>query len=163
MRALLFFVAATTAMAAHAETNFFSAERGHWFVGTVGKACRALNRPPADFNASPFNALEIVLRPGNAIAAEVYFWPGAIDPKRDYVLNLAFTLGDTFRLKAKSSMGDFMLASEPDVKLWRSLQDATALVVTVDGEPKLELYFGLDDMNWVLRMLQSCADTLPKE
>ena len=60
-------------------------------------------------------------------------------------------------------MGDFMLASESDQKMWRSFQDATGLTVSVDGEPKLELYFGLNDMTWVLNMLQSCRRTLPKE
>ena len=66
-------------------------------------------------------------------------------------------------LKAKSTMGDFMLTSEPDQKLWRSFQDATGLTVGVDGEPSLNLYFGLDDMMWVLNRLQSCGSTLPKE
>ena len=60
-------------------------------------------------------------------------------------------------------MGDFMLASEPDQKMWRSFQDATGLTVAVDGEPTLKLYFGLDNMIWVLNMLQSCRRTLPRE
>ena len=164
MRALIFLaVAALSATAAQAQTSFFSAERGYWFVGGIGKACRALNRPPADFNSSPFNGLEIVVRSDNSIAAEVFFWPKAIDPTRDYVLNLSFERGGTLSLKAKPAMGDFMLASEPDQKMWRSFQDATGLTVSVDGEPKLELYFGLNDMTWVLNMLQSCRRTLPKE
>jgi hypothetical protein len=60
-------------------------------------------------------------------------------------------------------MGDFMLASEPEQKMWRALQDATGLTVTVEGEPDLKLYFGLDDIHWVLNMLQSCVNHLPKE
>jgi hypothetical protein len=87
----------------------------------------------------------------------------AIDPTRDYVLNLSFEKGDTLSLKAKLALGDFMLASEPDQKMWRSFQDATGLTVAVNGEPTLKLYFGLNDMIWVLNMLQSCRRTLPKE
>ena len=164
MRALIFLAAgAISTAAAHAQTSSFSAERGYWFVGAIGKACRALNRPPADFNFSPFDALEIVVRSDNSIGAEVYFWPNAIDPARDYVLNLAFQPGDALKLKVKSTMGDFMLAAEPEQKLWRSFQDATGLTVAVDGEPALKLYFGLDDMMWVLNRLQSCGSSLPKE
>src|SRR5258706_284955 len=124
-------------------------ERAYWSVASIGKSCGAVNRPPADFNSSPFNGLEIVVRSDNSIGAEVYFWPKAIDPARDYVLNLKFEPGDALSLKAKSTMGDFMLASEPEQKLWRSFQDATGLTVAVDGEPGLKLYFGLDDMIWV--------------
>jgi len=164
MRALLFLAAVVVgASAAHAQTSVFYAERGYWLVTGGSKACRALNRPPADFNFAPFNPLEIVARPDNSIGAEVYFWPKAIDPARDYVLSLKFEPGDGLSLKAKSTMGDFMLASEPDQKLWRSFQDATGLTVGVDGEPSLKLYFGLDDMTWVLDRLQSCGGTLPKE
>ena len=163
MRALLFLAAVVSATAAYAQTSFFYAERGYWLVASNGKVCRALNRPPADFNFAPFNALEIAVRSDNSIGAEVYFWPKAIDPARDYVLNLTFEGADALSLKAKSTMGDFMVASEREQKLWRSLQDATGLTVGVEGEPTLKLYFGLDDMMWVLNRLQSCGSSLPKE
>jgi hypothetical protein len=164
MRALIFLAAAAvSATAAHAETSFFYAERGYWLVASNGMVCQALNRPPADFNFAPFDALEIAVRSDNSIGAEVYFWPKAVDPTRNYVLKLSFEPGDTLSLKAKSTMGDFMLDSEPDQKLWRSFQDATGLTVAVDGEPSLKLYFGLDDIMWVLNRLQSCGGTLPKE
>ena len=125
--------------------------------------CRALNRPPADFNFAPFDALQIAVRSDNSIGAEVFFWPGAVDPARDYVLNLDFGTGGRLSLKAKSTIGDYMLSSEPDQKLWRSFQDAAGLTVGVDGEPTLKLYFGLDDIMWVLNRLQSCGSSLPKE
>lgn len=163
MRALLFLAAVLTAGAAHAQTNVFYAERGHWFVGSGSTVCRALNRPPADFNASPYNALQIAVRGDGSIAAEVFFWPAAItNPNRDYVLRLAFNLTETLRLKAKPVM-ESMLASEPNVKLWRSFQDLTFLAVTVEGEPALALNFGLDDMDWVLNMLTTCQRGLPKK
>jgi hypothetical protein len=164
MRALLFLAAVVSATAAYAQSSFFYAERGYWLVASNGMVCRALNRPPADFNFAPFDALQIAVRSDNSIGAEVYFWPKAIDPTRDYVLKLTFEgPPDALSLKAKSAMGDFMLASEPDQKLWRSLQDATGLTVAIEGEPSLKLYFGLDDMMWVLNRLQSCGSILPKE
>ncbi len=164
MRSLIFLAAAAlSTAAAHAQTNSFYAERGYWLVASNGMVCRALNRPPADFNFAPFGALQIAVRSDNSIGAEVYFWPKAIDPARDYVLKLSFDRGDAMSLKAKSTMGDFMLTSEPDQKLWRSFQDATSLTVGVDGEPSLNLFFGLDDMMWVLNRLQSCGGTLPKQ
>jgi hypothetical protein len=165
MRAALMFLAAAAvgASAADAQTTFFYAERGYWLVASNGMVCRALNRPPADFNFAPFNALQIAVRSDNSIAVEVYFWPQALDPARDYVLKLSFDRDDAMSLKASATMGDFMLASEPDQKLWRRFQDASGLTVGVDGEPGLKLYFGLDDMMWVLNRLQSCGSSLPKE
>jgi hypothetical protein len=164
MRSLIFLAAAAIgATATQAQTNTFYAERGYWLVASNGMVCRATDRPPADFNFAPFNALQIAVRSDNSIGAEVFFWPKALDPARDYVLSLSFDRGDALRLKAKPTMGDFMLASEPDQKLWRSFQDATGLTVAVDGEPTLKLYFGLDDMTWVLNRLQSCGSSLPKQ
>ena len=165
MRTLIFLAALVAgASAADAQKNSFYAERGYWLVASNGMVCRALNRPPADFNFAPYDALQIAVRSDNSIGAEVYFWPKAIDPARDYVLKLTFEgPPDALSLKAKSTMGDFMLTSEPEQKLWRSFQDATGLTVGIDGEPSLTLYFGLDDMMWVLNRLQSCGSTLPKE
>jgi hypothetical protein len=95
MRALIFLMAAAvSATAAYAQSSFY-AERGYWLVASNGKVCRALNRPPADFNFAPFDALEIAVRSDNSIGAEVYFWPKAVDPARDYVLNFSFDGGDT--------------------------------------------------------------------
>jgi hypothetical protein len=165
MRAVLFLAAVAIATAAHAQSSRFYAERGYWLVASGLKFCRALNRPAADFNFAPYNALEIAAGPDNTIAAEVYFWPKAIDPAREYVLKLTFEQAgaDTLSLKAKSTMGDFMLALEPELKLWRNLQDAKGLTVAVEGEPDLKLYFSLNDILWVLNMLQSCISHLPKE
>jgi len=162
MRSLVLLAAVTVSTgAAQAQSSMFYVERGHWLVSSSIKVCRALNRPAEDFNYAPYNALEIVAGPDSGIGAEVYFWPKAIDPNQDYVLKLAFDRADALTLKAKSTMGDFMLASEHEQKLWRSLQDATGLTVTVDGSPDLKLYFGLDDIMWVLNMLQSCVSNLP--
>src|SRR5690242_2171810 len=109
MRALLFLAAFLSAAVAHAQTSLFYVERGHWLVSNGIKVCRALNRPAEDFNFAPYNALEIAARPDNSISAEVYFWPKAIDPARDYVLKLTFEgAGSTLSLKAKATMGDFM-------------------------------------------------------
>ena len=80
MRALFFLVAlGAGACAADAQTNSFYAERGHWLVASNGQVCRALNRPPADFNFAPYDALQIAVRSDNGIGAEVFFWPKAMD------------------------------------------------------------------------------------
>jgi hypothetical protein len=164
MRVLLFLVAALFGIAAaHAQTSVYYAERGHWSVMTTGQACRALNRPPADFNAAPYNGLQIVARPGSGLGVEVFFWPQAIDPAKAYRLTLTFSAGQPITLDAKATIGDYMLASADEAKLWRLFQDAKTVQVGVDGEPKLMLIFGLDDIEWVLGGLTSCRDLLPKE
>lgn len=167
MRLLPFLVAlgVTAAAQAQVETkaNFYYAERGHWTVAIFGKACRAFNRPVAELNASPYNALAIVARPGGEIAVEVFFWPGAVTAETDYQLTLTFGSGGAIVLPARATFADYMVASVPDTKLWRLLQDATDVRATVGGQQYLDLFFGLDDVTWVLSQLTSCVGYLPKE
>ena len=152
----------TATTMASAQTNVFYAERGHWTVMNLASRCIALNRPPAEFNAAPYNALEISAWPKSAISIDVFFWPGAVTMERDYELQLYFSAGDV-TLPAKPTIGDYALASAPDMGLWRKLQDSTSLSVRVAGEQNLSLFFTLDDMNWVLNTLQICTGYLPKE
>jgi hypothetical protein len=147
---------------ADAEIGSYYAERGHWTVISGATACRALNRPPAEFNYAPYNALDIVARPKNSIAVEVFFWPDALQAERDYKLKLGLSMRDPLILPARSTM-DYMLASEPDIALWRALQDTTSLEVKVEGETTLALYFDLGDIKWVLDALTVCQRVLPKE
>lgn len=150
-----------TVTAAMAQNSVYLAERGHWTVMNYPAACRAVNRPAADFNQSPFNALQITVRPKSAISIDVFFWPGALTADRDYQLQLRFSAGD-MTLPARAAMGDFMLASVDDMGLWRKLQDSRTLSVGVVGEPHLSLSFTLDDIRWVLNALTTCSGFLPK-
>ncbi len=163
MRTIALMIAAVfVASAAEAEVGTYYAERGYWAVFNSPSACQAVNRPPADLNASPYNALQITVRPASAISVNVFFWPGAVMMDRDYKLQLAFNNGD-LTLPAKATIGDFVLASEPDMGLWRKFQDASNLSVRVVGEPGLALTFTLDDIGWVLDGLTACSRLLPKE
>jgi hypothetical protein len=153
-------LAMTLAATAPAQTNVFYAERGHWTVMNYPAACRAVNRPAADFNASPYNALQITVRPRSAISIDVFFWPGAVLMDREYELQLAFNSGD-MKLPARATIGDYVLASEPDMGLWRKLQDSKSLNVGIVGEPALALSFTLDDIDWVIDTLTACAGLLP--
>lgn len=163
MRTMVVMMAAALgATAAEAQTNVYYAERGHWVVMNSPAACRAVNRPAADFNFAPYNALQITVRPKSAISADVFFWPGAVLMDRDYQLQLRFNTVD-LTLPAKATFGDFMLASEPDMGLWRALQDSKTLNVGVVGEPPLALSFTLDDIDWVINTLTACSTYLPKE
>jgi hypothetical protein len=162
MRILAVLVMALAATAAQAQTNVYYAERGHWMVANSTTRCIALNRPAADFNAAPYNALQITVRPKSAISIDVFFWPGAVIMERDYQLQLAFNTGD-MKLPAKATVGDYVLASEEDMGLWRKLQDSKTLSIRVVGEPLLALSFTLDDIDWVINTLTACSSYLPKE
>jgi hypothetical protein len=161
MRVLIFLVAVLLCAAAQAQNSVYYAERGHWLVANGTNACRALNRPPAEFNYAPYNALQIAVRPGR-IGVEVFFWPQAIDLSRTYRLTLQ-SGKHTITLDAKATIGDYVLVSAEDPKLWRLFQDGEPLRITVEGEPELELYFGLEDMDWVVKNLDTCLNVLPKE
>jgi hypothetical protein len=162
MRILAVLAMGLAATAAEAQTNIFYAERGHWTVINSATRCYAMNRPFADFNAAPYNALEITAWPKSTISVDVFFWPGAVIMERDYQLQLGFNTGD-MTLPAKATIGDYVLASEPDMGLWRKLQDSKTLSVRVGGEPLLVLSFTLDDIDWVIDTLTMCSTFLPKE
>ena len=172
MRVLAFLIALLAGAAAQAEINVFRVEHGQWMVYDYsGKVCRAVNRPAFDFNNSPFNVLQIVagreLIAGrnNSIAVEVFFFPKAISPSRDYRLWLNFSPGSySVTLEAKTtSWADMMLSASDDTgKLWAMFEKASSLAVAVEGAPDLHLSFGLDDIRWVLTTLQDCVRLLPK-
>ena len=157
--ALATFAAITPASA----EGIYYAERGHWTVYSGAAACRALNRPVEDFNFAPFDALQIVVRPGSRIGVEVFFWPGAIDPGADNDLALGFGGGASLLLPATAMMGDFMLATGDAPELWARLQKAKSLTAKPKSDPKAALSFTLDDIGWVLGALDACSGVLPKE
>ena len=148
--------------AASAQTDVYYVERGYWTIMGMASRCIAVNRPVADFNAAPYNALEISAWPKSAISVDVFFWPGAVTPEREYQLQLYFSAGD-LTLPAKPTIGDYALASDPDMGLWRKLQDSKTLGVAVVGEPALATSFTLDGIDWVIDALTACSGMLPKE
>ena len=152
---------ATTTVAS-AQSNVFYAERGHWTVMNLASRCIALNRPADEFNAAPYNALEISAWPKSAISVDVFFWPGAVMAGREYKLQLYFSAGDV-TLPAKPTIGDYDLASDRDIGLWRKLEDSKSLAVAVVGEPTLATSFSLDGIDWVIDTLTMCSAFLPKE
>jgi hypothetical protein len=162
MRILAVLAMSLAATAAEAETSVFYAERGHWTVMNLASRCIAVNRPAADFNAAPYNALEISAWPKSAISVDVFFWPGAVMLDREYQLQLYFSAGDV-TLSAKPTIGDYSLASGRDMGLWRKLQDSKSLAVAVVGEPTLTTSFTLDGIDWVIDTLTTCSVFLPKE
>jgi hypothetical protein len=151
------------ASAATAQQSTYYAERGHWTVYNGATACRALNRPMEDFNYAPFNALQIVVRPGNRIGVEVFFWPGAVDPGAENALALGFGGSVPFIVPATAPMGDFMLASGDAPELWERLRKAKALTAKPMSDPTVTLSFALDQFGWVLGALDACSRILPKE
>lgn len=156
-------VVACCATAATAQQSTYYAERGHWMVYNGSTACRALNRPGLEFNAAPFNALQIVVRPGNRIGVEVFFWPGAVDPAAENVLALGFGGSAPFLVPAAATMGDYMLASDDSTELWGRLQKAKTMTAKPKSDPTITLFFALDEIDWVLGALDACSRVLPKE
>lgn len=162
MRTFLVLATVLAAGGASAESSVYYAERGHWTVMNLATRCIALNRPAADFNAAPYNALQISAWPRSGISIDVFFWPGAVMPDRDYRLQLHFSAGGV-TLPARPTIGDYALASDRDMGLWRKLQDSKSLAVAVVGEPALMTSFTLDGIDWAIDALTMCSAFLPKE
>lgn len=159
----ILFAACLAASGAAAQGEvFFSAERGQWIVANSAADCRAYNRPPEEINFAPYDALEIVAKPGFLIGVSVMFWPGAVMPDQDYELLLSFDRADPLSLPAKPA-GDFVLRSEPTMnrELWKQLQTAERLHAGVSGHGELSLLFLLDDPAWLAKTLRDCLVLLP--
>ncbi len=157
---LLAFVTLATAPATAQQSTYY-VEHGDWTIYNTSAACRAVNRPMVDFNAAPFNALQIVARPGSRIGVEVFFWPGAIDPSAANELALGFGGPTPMILAATAPMGDYLLASDDSPELWSRLQKAQRLTAKVKADPHVALSFSLDEIGWVLDALQRCTRVLP--
>ena len=142
--------------------NSYYAERGHWTVASGSTSCSAFNRPLEEFNHSPFNGLQIVVERGFRIGVYVMFWPGAVEPDRDYELLLTFDNVNVIPLAA-TAFGDYALAVDPaeNHDLWKQVQTANDVAATVVGEEQLATFFVLDDSAGVAKSLRDCMTILP--
>ena len=122
--------------------------------------------PPQEFNFAPYNALQVVVRPGNLIGVEVFFWPGALNPEQSYKVSVSFDNAAALSLDARTTM-DYR-ARGGAAELPRSVagsggcRGAARLPSPFAGTPAVELLFSLDDSTWLLRALQDCVRVLPQ-
>lgn len=155
-------LAASPAMA----EGYFQVEAAPWFIFGTDEKCTALNRPPAEFNQAPYNALQIRMDSARQPEVSVYFWPDAV-PATISQLALSIQPNDAMLLKAKLVVSDIgmVTVTEPLPKDFiRSLETAASFTILQTEVPdsKSKTAFDISDMQRVMMHLQTCVGVLER-
>jgi hypothetical protein len=139
------------------------AREGIWTVIGFSSSCAAFNRPPVEYNTSPFNSLYIKLSREGALTMQVAFWPGYVDPAGTYRLALGTEAapGMTVPAKPLSFAPDYAVETDPSdtAALRDALSHATTLTTGLGGN-KPSLVFDIEALPRVLPLLDACVKKL---
>jgi hypothetical protein len=139
----------------------FAAQSGHWTVLGLGKSCMAINRPMAEFNASPWNSLALVAQKEAVLKLQVWFWPGYAASDANPVLN-GVAGGDTIEkfLSSTTIIADFALETAqplPEAFMDR-MRDGSEMVFSAANGASLT--FDATGLGAVLDILDDCRSGL---
>jgi len=139
----------------------FYQQHGHWTVMAAGPAaCLAINRPPEEFNAAPFNSLGIRQRRGALPVLQVFVWPGLFKPGE--AATLAITIGGTrIDLPARTFDSYGLETGALPAELIARLRDGRSAEVVIGGVPQM-LLFDISVLEAVLGALAACERELPR-
>ncbi|RYG99417.1 MAG: hypothetical protein EON57_11740 [Alphaproteobacteria bacterium] len=113
-----------------------------WTVVDLGASCIAINRPPAEFNAAPYNAMAFhQLKTDELPRIQAFFWPGALTEGAEVKLQVTPAGQSTVELAAKAVTGFQLVTVDPAPA---ALLDALAIVpsvqVSAQGVTELMLF-----------------------
>jgi hypothetical protein len=156
LTALVLLVATVPATAAP-----FYEQHGEWSVMALGRSsCLAVNRPPQQFNASPYGTLALHKKRGGPANFQVFAWPNTFRPGDQVAITITTRVArivligktmDTYIAEAEELLPDHAI----DV-----LRVASAARFEVTGMPK-PLTFDLTQIEAVLKALAACTRQLP--
>ena len=143
-----------------ASAGGFNVETANWFVFALTNSCIAGNRPPAEYNFSPWNSLTLHAGKDGSRRVEVMFWPGLFkqgqvyklslhaEGRLQYVLDAEFTASEG--LKTVQPVGDDFI---------KGLKGSNLLKVSATGA-SVPLGFDISHIADVLKALDDCRKTL---
>jgi len=139
----------------------FYQQHGHWTVMAAGQAaCLAINRPPEEFNAAPFNSLSIRQRRGALPVLQIFVWPDLFKPGE--AATLAITIGGTrIDLPARTFDSYGFETGALPAELIARLRDGRSAEVVIGGVPQM-LLFNISVLAAVLGALAACERELPR-
>lgn len=143
MRRLLLAAALATAVVTTASAqDMMPKSLGPWTVVDLGESCTAINRPPAEFNAAPYNALAFhQLKTDDLPRIQAFFWPGALTAGATVKLQVTPAGQSTVEIAAKAVTAFQLVTDEPAPA---ALLDALAIVpsvqVSAEGVTELMLF-----------------------
>jgi hypothetical protein len=139
-----------------AAAGTFLVQTDNWFVVSLTNSCFAANRPPNDYNQSPYNSLAIHAPKDGGFLFEVAFWPKSFEAGRAYRLSLRVEGGNSHEIDA-DAVSDYALKSRSTAAdaFLKELQTAKALGARAQDVPVV-LGFDTTRMTDVLAHLDNC-------
>lgn len=146
--------------ASPAATGGFVVETANWFVLSFTNSCIAGNRPPVEYNFSPWNSLTLHLAKDGSYKVEAVFWPGLFKQGEPRKLSLHPDRGDQHILDAEVTSIDGLQTAEPiGSDLIKEISGSKLLQVSTPGVPT-PLGFDTSHIADVLKALEDCRKTL---
>jgi hypothetical protein len=154
------FLAATSllALGEPASAGGFYVEIANWFVLSLTNSCIAGNRPPEEYNFSPWNSLTLHAAKDGSYRVEVMFWPGLFKRDQAYKLSLHAEGRDQHVFDAEVTGADGLQTVQPvGDDFIKELQGPKLLRVSASGT---QLAFDISHIADVLEALDDCRKTL---
>jgi len=157
---LCLFIAAAAAFAAWAvpagAAGKFLVQTDNLFVMSLTNSCFAANRPPGEYNFSPFNSLTIHAPKDGGYVFEVAFWPKSFEAGTRRKLSLRIEGRGDHQIDA-DAVSDFTLKSRGTASdaFLKELQAAKALGAKAQGVPEA-LSFDTTRISEILALLDNC-------
>lgn len=143
MRVLL--IAAATVMGTLCPAvaqDFMPKSLGNWSVLNLGTSCMGINRPPAEFNAAPYNALAFHQFKTDALPRiQAFFWPGALTEGTAVMLQVTPDGQSTVEIPAKAVTSFQVVTDAPaSAELLEALTNVPSARVSAAGVDELMLF-----------------------
>ena len=138
----------------------FNVETANWFVFSLTNSCIAGNRPPAEYNFSPWNSLTLWAAKDGSFRVEVMLWPGLFKKDQAYKLKLQAEGRLQYVLDAEVTGSEGLKTVQPvGDDFIKGLQGSKLLQVSATGIP-VPLAFDITHIGDVLKALDDCRKTL---
>ena len=140
-----------------------AADLGHWSVLPLPRSCIAVNRPPAELDAFPANALVLTRRhSARETELQVWFWPGYLEGFTSGELNIAATAANrrAIAVRPVEHASDKAVSARLSAEdgAWKALLDGGTVSAWLAGRPET-LTFDVSDLPAVLSALDECVST----
>ena len=139
-----------------AAAGTFLVQTDNWFVISLTNSCFAANRPPSEYNFSPYNSLTIHAPKDGGYLFEVAFWPKSFEAGTRQRLSLRLEGRGDHQIDA-DAVSDFTLKSRGTASdaFLKELQTAKALGAKAQYVPE-PLSFDTTRISEILAHLDNC-------
>jgi hypothetical protein len=162
LRLIIATAAAAACALPAAAAGTFLVQIDNWFVVSLTNSCYAANRPPSEYNFSPYNSLTIHAPKDGGYLFEVAFWPKSFEVGTRHRLSLRLEGRGDHEVDA-DAVSDFTLKSRGTASdaFLKELQTAKALGAKAQYVPE-PLSFDITRISEILAHLDNCRRAIRK-